>query len=188
MKNTDTRVQYTKHILFQTIIELLKEKPISKITVKEICDRAGLNRGTFYLHYDSPEALLKDVETAFIAEHQKKLFSFWQEDRNISMMEIMVSFMEDNRETLAVLMSPNADPEFVAEILSQTKGQIVKEWMGEFPGYSKEKCEFVFDYVVAGSTKLISTWLNSEERLSVKEFTNRMERLGHYSLVAIQEF
>ena len=188
MKNVDTRVQYTKHIFSKTLIELLKEKPISKITVKEICDLAGLNRGTFYLHYDSPESLLKDVEETFVEEHRKKLFSFWRENRNISMMEVMFTFIEESEDFFKVLLSPNGDLNFVINIMDQTKDQIVNEWLEEFPKYSREDCEFVFDYVTSGSTRSIINWLNSENKMPVKEFTQKMERLGHYSLVAIKEF
>ena len=48
---TDARVRFTRKIIQETFLDLLKDKPISKITVKEICDKAKINRGTFYKHY-----------------------------------------------------------------------------------------------------------------------------------------
>lgn len=54
MKNTDTRIQYSRMKLQQALLTLLQTKPIDKVTVKELCETANLNRGTFYLHYDSP--------------------------------------------------------------------------------------------------------------------------------------
>lgn len=77
MRNEDTRVQYTKKVLHNAILELLKEKSIDKVTVKEICEIAGLNRGTFYLHYNSPADLLKDVENQFISDNMKYFDSYW---------------------------------------------------------------------------------------------------------------
>ena len=188
MKKTDTRVQFTKHILSKTLISLLKEKPISKITVREICDRAGLNRGTFYLHYRDPEDLLKDVEEVYMAQQKEKLFSYWKEDRDIDVMEVMFRFIEENRDFFQVLLSPNADPQFVTRMLSETRDRVIDEWMKEFPGYQREDCEFIFGYVNAGSTQLIADWLNDKNALSSAEFTKRMERLGHYTLLAIREF
>ena len=41
---TDARVRYTKHIIQDVFIATLKEKPINKITVKEICDKAEINQ------------------------------------------------------------------------------------------------------------------------------------------------
>ena len=49
MKN-DLRVRYTQKVIQEAFWKILKEKPLAKITVKEICDLAEINRGTFYKH------------------------------------------------------------------------------------------------------------------------------------------
>ena len=51
MEKMDHRVRVTKHLLRNALTVLLTEKPIAAITVKELCLRAGINRGTFYTHY-----------------------------------------------------------------------------------------------------------------------------------------
>ena len=45
------RIKYTKMFLKNAILELLKEKPLNKITIQELCDKAEVNRSTFYAHY-----------------------------------------------------------------------------------------------------------------------------------------
>ena len=57
---TDARVRYTVHMIQNIFLELLKEKPIAKITVKEICERAEINRSTFYKHYQMCMILWKN--------------------------------------------------------------------------------------------------------------------------------
>ena len=51
MSRTDARIRYTQGVLKQALLSFLQEKPINKITVKEVCERAELNRATFYAHY-----------------------------------------------------------------------------------------------------------------------------------------
>ena len=51
MEKLDARKRYTQMVLKQSFLELLKEKPVSRITVKEVCALAQLNRATFYAHY-----------------------------------------------------------------------------------------------------------------------------------------
>ena len=51
MKNNDARVRYTQKVLKDSLLQLLEKKPINKITVKEVCELAELNRATFYAHY-----------------------------------------------------------------------------------------------------------------------------------------
>ncbi|MCD7745954.1 MAG: TetR/AcrR family transcriptional regulator [Lachnospiraceae bacterium] len=41
----------TKEIIIQTVMELLNERPFTKITVKDIVERCGINRNTFYYHF-----------------------------------------------------------------------------------------------------------------------------------------
>ena len=53
-KTQDARVRYTKMMIRNSLLELLSTKPIAKITVTEICERAGINRATFYAHYTDP--------------------------------------------------------------------------------------------------------------------------------------
>lgn len=55
----DARVRYTKLVIKDAFISLLKEKPLNKVTVKEICALAGINRATFYRYYcDFTDAVL----------------------------------------------------------------------------------------------------------------------------------
>ena len=52
MKNVtnDRRTRVTRLLIRRAFTELLRRKPIQSITVKELCEEAGINRGTFYLH------------------------------------------------------------------------------------------------------------------------------------------
>lgn len=61
---TDARVRYTQNIIRDTFLDLLKEKPIHKITIKEICEIAEINRGTFYKHYEDIYDLMQKLEDA----------------------------------------------------------------------------------------------------------------------------
>ena len=58
----DRRIRYTKAALRQSLLELLEEKPLSGISVKAICERADINRSTFYDHYTDQYDLLHQLE------------------------------------------------------------------------------------------------------------------------------
>ena len=63
----DRRVRKTRSAIKSSFIELLNEK-IRKITIQDIADRADINRGTFYLHYEDKYLLLSDMEDEFISQ------------------------------------------------------------------------------------------------------------------------
>lgn len=63
----------------QALIEILNKKDYEFITIKEICKKAGVNRSTFYLHYDSINDLLCET----IENTNKKFFAcFGQENKD----------------------------------------------------------------------------------------------------------
>lgn len=64
MKTTgnDHRVRVTKMLIRRAFTGLLSIKPIQSISIKELCEQAGINRGTFYTHYQDIYDLLADVE------------------------------------------------------------------------------------------------------------------------------
>ena len=77
MKHTDTRIKVTKSMFHHALLDILKEKPIDQVSVKELVEAAELNRSTFYLHYSSPLDVLKEIENQFVEEKLAKLDSYW---------------------------------------------------------------------------------------------------------------
>ena len=98
---TDRRIKYTKMVLRQALLEILQERPIERVTVKEICDRADINRSTFYVHYGSPQELLDGIQREMFEEIKEKKRDF----TNIkAYMADMCDIIYDNRELMQVLL------------------------------------------------------------------------------------
>ena len=53
----DIRIEKTERAIKQAFMELRREKPVEKIRVKELCDRACINKSTFYAHYQDIYAM-----------------------------------------------------------------------------------------------------------------------------------
>ena len=58
----DIRVKKTRRAIQSAFVALLREKPVEKITVKEIAERAEINKTTFYAHYETLDALMNQME------------------------------------------------------------------------------------------------------------------------------
>lgn len=188
MENTDTRVQYTKDRLRDSLLHLLQKKPINKITIKELCDKAGLNRGTFYLHYSSPEEVLNEIQHQFLKENQAIFESYWQHDRDVNIMMGIFDCISQNREVCKVIMGRNGNPYFIQNIKNIIREGLLTEWLKEFPEYNREHLDFLFDFVFAGSMNLILDWIEDDKGIPADEFTARLEHLGHHCLIAAGEF
>lgn len=62
MMRQDRRLKKTDRAICRSLMEILTYKPFEKITVKEVAAHADIERKTFYLHYDSLETVLQEVE------------------------------------------------------------------------------------------------------------------------------
>lgn len=62
----DLRIQKTLREIRMAFLSLAKEKPLERITVKELCDRALINKATFYSHYDNLDSLIEQMEDEFV--------------------------------------------------------------------------------------------------------------------------
>lgn len=60
MNKSGSKYNNTALLMNQALIELLNKKDYDYITIKEICVKAGVNRSTFYLHYDTIDDLLDE--------------------------------------------------------------------------------------------------------------------------------
>ncbi len=73
VRKSDARVRYTQRVLKESFLSLLREKPVNKITVKEVCELAELNRATFYAHYSDCFALMESIEQEILEAFEQSL-------------------------------------------------------------------------------------------------------------------
>ena len=66
-RKTDRRTLYTRQTIKNVFLEELKRTSYGKMTVSEICKKAEINRGTFYLHYLDLDDVLDDIFTGFLS-------------------------------------------------------------------------------------------------------------------------
>ncbi len=69
--NRDLRVVKTRRIIRGTFMSLLSEKPMSDITISELCQRAEINRKTFYRHYAALSDVAAELENEILDEFSK---------------------------------------------------------------------------------------------------------------------
>ena len=69
MNKNESKYFNTAIKMDEALITLLEKKDFEYITVKEICNAAGVNRSTFYLHYENTSDLLKETTQYIIDKH-----------------------------------------------------------------------------------------------------------------------
>ena len=188
MVETDSRVRYTKAALKEALLKILQKKPIAKVTIKELCEEAHLNRGTFYLHYCEPNDVLKEIEEDFVTTHLGKYSPYVNNQHDTSILSHLFLSMIENRELCLTLMGPNGAPQFTERIKHLIWPTLLDDWRKEFPEYTLENLEFCHEFIFPGATNLILQWLRNPKGLTTEEIARRLDRLGHYCHLAVREF
>ncbi|MDO4650248.1 MAG: TetR-like C-terminal domain-containing protein [Eubacteriales bacterium] len=150
------RTILTKRILKETLIELMQNKPITKITIKEICEMADLSRSTFYLHYTDQFALLEDIENEVLHKTFDYLTEMNTETDSVASIEIFLDYVKSNRSTFGILL---CQPENTAFQQNVTKA-LFSYLQNLVPSLKDGKQDsYLYTFMIHGSIHVIIDWI-----------------------------
>jgi AcrR family transcriptional regulator len=186
-KNIDRRVKYTKDVLKETLIQLMAENHISKISVKKICEIADVNRSTFYAHYDNPYDLLSQIERETVEDiHQ---FIAKEESRQVTlraMLRLILEYAAQNTELFRILLSERSDSSFRKEIMKLVKEQALVETQ-----IGRESNAHIIGYIqlfsITGSLSILDKWLEDGMVESIDELADLLLTLLHLGISGYQK-
>jgi AcrR family transcriptional regulator len=175
-KKTDRRVKYSLMVIKESFIKLLKQKPISKITIKEICDDADINRATFYAHYSDQYDLLHQIESELIDGISRYLNSYDFEDLSkapVEMLEKILEYIKDNSELFNLLLNSNGDIQFQQEVT-----KIIGQQHFSSMATDKDISEYMFLFFANGAIGIILKWLKDGMKKPAREMAELILRLS----------
>lgn len=180
----DLRVRYTKSLLKKALVELMRENPITKISVKSLCEAANINRSTFYAHYTDQYDLLHQVLQEVIVEIKRHisdddaLYS-----QRLEAMNKMLDYIAKNADLFIVLLSENGDRSFQNEIMLLAQKKIISDYQEEHT-INARVSGYLQEYIIAGPLSIVQKWLQDGMPESTKEMTELISTLLHKGLSA----
>ena len=163
---TDRRVLYTKMFLKESLLELMKEQSIDKITPTELCRKANINRNTFYTHYYTPRDVLAEIEADFstqILETLRSKFTFADIDISQMLKEIC-EIIYAQKAFCKVLLSENGDAAFLEATINTGKMVFMDEWRSAGVDLDEDEMEMFFAFIVNGCIALVRKWAATDMR------------------------
>ena len=160
MAKNDRRVKYTKMVLKNALIELMQEKPIAKINIKEICERADINRGTFYSHYIDQFDLQKQIFDELVNGIDQMIDSSiltMNTERSGRLLTSVFSYLQENKQLVSVLMSENSTIDIQAEVFRFLKE---KNLLKPITPHTKT-LDYLYAFMASGCVEMVREWLNS---------------------------
>ena len=178
MATDNMRVVVTKRMLREGLLRCLERVSIDKISVSELCRESGINRATFYNHYDAPRDILVDLGW----EAAKDLKALFAGSSMSSQREILVqclALLQKNKREVKAIIAASADESLVAAALG-----IFKWLLGDGNDLRERynlKDEVEYDLTVRCfgglAYNLISRWITEDVDKTPEEIADLFIRL-----------
>ncbi len=153
-KNTCNRnARRTRALIEGAFLELIKEKPYTKISVREITERADINRSTFYLHYLDIYDLLDQIESGVTDSIEKALMEIRREDyvpgKHPFHVHVFRELMQ-HEDIFRILFSKNGDIDFIYRLATTMGEGLYKGWSSYFGDNVPKNLEMYVSYITFG--------------------------------------
>lgn len=180
MDKNQSKYFYTASLMDEALLALLQKKDYESITVKEVCEKAGVNRSTFYLHYENMDDLLgesyelicnrffEQCKPSDVSREQAE--SIAKNDGFLITPEYLVpylNFVKQNRKVYALIMN-KASLFGTDKTFKKMYGSIFTPILDKFR-VPKNNQEYVFAYYMNGVLAVIRTWVKNDCDKAVEE-------------------
>lgn len=176
----DRRIRRTKRLLRQALAELMNEKEFKDITVKEITDRADLNRGTFYFHYTDTYDLKEKIEDELVHDFAEVISSYSPTPEDYSarqMLEQAVSYIQEHKFLIRTLfhssMGDGLQNKFMAVIEEMVLKVQERLHLTETEQQSTYRCRFAS----CGIIGCLDMWLQEEGSMTGETLVNNLDEM-----------
>lgn len=167
MNSFDSRVRYTRMIIEKCFLELLREKPVSKITVTELCEAAQINRATFYKHYlDIPDLLEKLEDQLF--QQIREAFQGTDPDMKTFLTKMLRCTCLEQERYMA-LGSDNGDPNLMTKTLLVCYEYAYPLLSQNISNLQEDERQMLYQYISHGSGAVLKWWISNGMRESPEE-------------------
>lgn len=188
-KTLDRRVIKTKKAIRNAFAELLSEKDLNDITIRDIADRADINRKTFYNYYSSVYQVVEEIENEIV-----ELFKSTLKDVDFAVV-LKQPYLLFGRLTDVI----NSDLDFYVHLFRTERNSslsvkvvnaIMKTAKNSFSAQEdvdEETLDIVINYTISGMFSVYQSWFNSDRHQSIEQISRLISRLCAHGLNGIRE-
>jgi hypothetical protein len=180
----DMRIRYTRKVLKESLLGLMKERQVTTIGIKEICAAAGVSRSTFYTYYNDVYHLLGEIEDEAMSALDNIINQYISRAKNnkkemAAMLQRILQGVADNGNSFQILLSENGDFLFQKKFFEKyiVWGRKILQENSEtsedahiHEGYSV--------FIVHGAIGLVQYWLKNNMHIPIPKLTKMLTKLA----------
>ncbi|MGG0642603.1 TetR/AcrR family transcriptional regulator [Sporosarcina gallistercoris] len=191
-KKIDRRILRTRQRIKETFAQLMEEKGFEAITIRDLTERADINRGTFYLHYLDKYDLLEKSENEIFEEMEKIADKAWEKvsrehygkmnlDEPFPFIIKLFEYLEENYEFIRVLLGPNGNSAFQLRVKEVIKIKMLDKVLR----YTQPKqmlvpMDYLVAYVSSAHLGVIQQWLQRGMDRTPQEMALLLSKISNF--------
>jgi AcrR family transcriptional regulator len=191
MEKTDIRVQFTRKVLRDSLVELMKGKSILRISIREICETAGVSRSTFYTYYKDQYELLEQMEEETLVGFDKVIKKYNPSGvmptakELIALLEDVLRYVTGNHNSIQVLLSENGESGFQKKFAKFLTDRIQQSGnTGQTKTLPEEQTlNYCSVFMRDGCTAILQEWLKNDMDMDIRDMAKLLARLVRGVLV-----
>ena len=166
MQGESRRVRMTKMLLNESFLKFLAEKPLPRITIKEICEEADVNRSTYYAHFTDPYDQLQKLEADIMVDMTIYVDSIvtdglHDDKKQKQIIKSILEYIQSKKHVFQVLLGSNGDANFERNLLTFFGERIFHREPAEM------KLAYHYIYASTGSFGLIYYWIMDDNAVDI---------------------
>ena len=157
-KTNDRRTRKTKKAICEAFAELLVEKELHKITVREIIEKADISRVTFYNHYLDVYDLHDKFEESIMLETASLVLEL----ESVSYSEVfskIIGYVNENRAAFRMIFSPNGTNKMRFRLGTLLEGLLRQLYLEENAGTADRNADYMIYYRAQGMILVLQKWV-----------------------------
>lgn len=174
---TDLRIVKTKNSLYYALIELLKEKTFEEIKVSNICEKALINRSTFYSHYNDKYELFVDLINTLKDSLKTELKEIEEDnlkDYYLKMIKVFLNHIEGKEDIYKSILVNNRSSIIIDMIYDTIKEDINERTNNNDKGVPND----VFtSYYLGGVVNIVIEWFKNNKKYSKEQMIEYLDKL-----------
>lgn len=179
-KKVDGRVKYTRAMLKSSFIDLLEQKDIPKISIKEVCEGAGINRATFYAHYSDLYDLMTQIQDELLFNIEQHLVAYMSnsaEDITADALERIFDYIRENAKICKLLLGERGDLNFQKRIFLLAYERKITD-LTQHHKIPDSEAEYLYAFILTGSVGIIQKWLDESMTMNPRFLIDTLNRLA----------
>lgn len=170
--SNDHRIKVTLTLIRRAFMQLLSKKPVHSISVKELCETAKINRGTFYSHYTDIYDLKNQIEDDMLEELKDALAPLLSKNERILPTDITAGIFEclkNNSDLCTATLGEYGDKQFLLRLLDIGRLYCLESYSKYFENASAKKIEYFYSFISNGCIGLLSQWFSEGMTVTANE-------------------